>query len=410
MTESLEITEPIEAQRVIWRVFGLLDVFENRPRPEWSVNERRGPGNADELRVTIGEPPADLVLALRQWRAQMRMGLSRSFGSSMTSEEKISKYQQHLLGARLPEFDKEYPLWLTIRLSRPIQIMARPGVELDWIPEAAVPGWRLDLIAFSDEGNKYLNGVVARILAASEGLHVHGIQFSDPRAFLIAPGRAATTFVSYKASGIGSSSPVERPDGWEAAPTEAISAAIRSLPGSRTFSKVIADTAQWLCASLDEKDDVLRRFVFSFAGLEMLATQMEKLSRDKLTQRIADADARLPINELLWPSSNEDLAQRNLVFRFAIMAAVFSPATAIEDVKEFRSLARTRNLLYHGSDLDRIDFFVSVKCLRLLQRYLTLIVQHESGNPSTPGKPSFRPHDRSDHPEFLRLPGDEAAW
>lgn len=169
---------------------------------------------------------------------------------------------------------------------------------------------------------------------------------------------------------------VGRADGWVAAPTEAITTAIRSLPNNNLLGYLTASAARWLCAALAEETDDLRRFIFSYAGLETLVAKVEKDSRAELISRIVQADPTLPVRDLLWPSSNEDLAVRNLVFRFASMATVYSPNTSIEDVTAFRSMAKLRNDLYHGSD-DAIDRSASVQCQELLRRYLSLVASTE---------------------------------
>lgn len=55
MTEPLAATEQIEAELVLWRVFGLSTVYEDRPRPWWSVTESRGPSPTDQLHVYVGD-------------------------------------------------------------------------------------------------------------------------------------------------------------------------------------------------------------------------------------------------------------------------------------------------------------------------------------------------------------------
>jgi hypothetical protein len=116
----------------------------------------------------------------------------------------------------------------------------------------------------------------------------------------------------------------------------------------------------------------LRRFVFAFAGLEALVTAAEKASRHKLLERLAAIDANLPASELLWPSTNDDFVNRNLVFRFAALAAVHSPTTAVEDLAAFRDLAKARNLMFHGAE-DGVNKSNSVQCTELLRRYLGIV-------------------------------------
>jgi hypothetical protein len=124
-------------------------------------------------------------------------------------------------------------------------------------------------------------------------------------------------------------------------------------------------------AALAEEDDV-RRFVFAFAGLELLATQAEKYVRPRLVERIAAADPLVPVDQLLFPSSDKDRVWRNLLFRFAAMATVYSPDTAIADVETCRTLATLRNELFHGVEEGEVQAS-SIQCRELLRRYLALL-------------------------------------
>jgi len=129
-----------------------------------------------------------------------------------------------------------------------------------------------------------------------------------------------------------------------------------------------------------EETDDLRRFVFAFAGLELLVTKGEKTLRKNLIEQVNANDPTLPVTELFWPGTNDDAVQRNLVFRFAAMAAVISPSTAQDDVKKFKSLAKIRNTMFHGSD-DAVDAGSSVACKEVLRRYLGLMASRDATKP-----------------------------
>ncbi len=112
--------------------------------------------------------------------------------------------------------------------------------------------------------------------------------------------------------------------------------------------------------------------------MELLATQAELTYRTRLTERLAVFDAELPTQQLLWPSSNEDFAVRNVVFRFAAMAYVLSPATAVDDVEKFKPLAGARNAMFHGKDSGVVTKGLSVQCTELLKRFLGLVAQDDT--------------------------------
>lgn len=268
------------------------------------------------------------------------------------------------------EFDEPYPLWLTLRLVRPLDVTATRGAVTGWIAndaEAVIAA----LGKFEDEGNRYVDGVVARLLGSIWPMNLGQLRYPGRRAFLTALGRAAVQTHEIKMTIKDSGVRIDRAGGWKSAPTRAIVDTIRALPSGGSFSSQTTGPARWFNAALAEEDD-LRRFVFAFAGLEQLATQAEKHSRGELVRRITDTDPSLPAKELLWPSTDEDRVTRNLVFRFAAMASVYSPTTAVADVEACRALGKTRNRMFHGAEGGDVRD-QSIQCKELLGRYLSLV-------------------------------------
>jgi hypothetical protein len=136
---------------------------------------------------------------------------------------------------------------------------------------------------------------------------------------------------------------VGRGDGWASAPTGEISSAITHVPVTKAHYKLIGQPTSWLCAAMAGRGRSPSALYFAFAGLELLATQTEKANRDALIMHMEDLDRNLPIRELFWVGTNEDLTTRNIVFRFAAMAVLYSPDSSGEDVAKFRVIAKGRN-------------------------------------------------------------------
>lgn len=345
---DVSATEQIEAELVLWRVFGVADVYEDRPLPRWAVEEHRGPAAGDRLQVSVGDLPDDLTLALRQWQAQKPGVLEWLTGQSGTTDERLARYEQRFAAARPSEFDDPYPLWFALRLARPLSVCAISGATLQWLADDG-EAIGATLRGYENAGNRYLDGAVAQIIGAIGRMNLGQLRYSDRRAFLMAPGRAAIMTPKMELSVNDSGVRVGRPGGWKTAPTEEISNALHSLPVGGSFSKPTVGAAKWFLAAAAEQD-ALRRFVFAYAGLEQLAAKAENMRR-ALTRQISNADSNLPVNELLWPSINEELAPRsNVMFRFAVLASTCSPSTAIDDVNVCRAVVRTRNALFHGAD------------------------------------------------------------
>ncbi len=265
------------------------------------------------------------------------------------------------------------PNWFVLRLSRSFQVRAVRG---------AVVGWLLDdggevadaLLSFQQEGAKYIDGAVAGMIDPLGVANLSHLRFGDDRPFLIAPDRAAVARSRFELTVNDWGVQVGRQLGYATSLIASVGDALRALPSGKQIGTETAGPARWFVAAKAEATDNLRRFVFAFVGLEMLVTLAEKDARIALVKRLTDLDSSNPIpaNDLLWPGLNEDVVYRNLVFRFAVLASVYSPATAVEDVAAFRDLARVRNRLFHGAE-NGIDKSRSVQCLELLRRYLGLV-------------------------------------
>jgi hypothetical protein len=112
--------------------------------------------------------------------------------------------------------------------------------------------------------------------------------------------------------------------------------------------------------------------LFSFLGLEILASKAEVRLRESVTSSLSQELEWLPIGDLMWPSvRDDDYPYRNLVFRFALLAVALSRETAVDDVSTFKRLAKTRNDLAHGA-ADEIDELPANECVSLLHRYVSL--------------------------------------
>jgi hypothetical protein len=143
---------------------------------------------------------------------------------------------------------------------------------------------------------------------------------------------------------------------------------------------------RWMTLATLE-NDAFKRFMWAFAGLEVIATKTLSLLRPRLSGRLSfsspggsqviHGDA---VRELLWPTTFRDEAdpdrdpERNLIFRFSAFALTCSIATANEDVRQFKELQRFRNRI-HGQPLDEDEAMrLSEEAVRLLIRYAPLAV------------------------------------
>jgi hypothetical protein len=129
-------------------------------------------------------------------------------------------------------------------------------------------------------------------------------------------------------------------------------------------------------AALQSESDALRRFLFAFFGLEVLANKVGKKVESSVVRDLSD-DLGLPVEHLVWPApADADSPWRNLTFRFAMMAVKVARDTAQEDIEQFRRLAKHRNDLAHGSaSSEDIENVPAGEVMRLLERYLLYVAR-----------------------------------
>ena len=195
--DGLPETIPVASELVLWRVFGLSDVYEDRPAPAWRVTERRGPRTSDSFEIIIGDLPADLIDALRQWRAQGSTLLDSRVGRSFTYAEIDDRFRAELVDDVPAEFADPYPLWFTMRLGRQVSLRGVAGVDALWLAD---PSEMTIVETFETEGNRFLDAATAPILAASAPLNLAQSRYSDRRAFCSSRRRGCvqdTTFCAH---------------------------------------------------------------------------------------------------------------------------------------------------------------------------------------------------------------------
>ena len=176
-------TEEVEAEVVLWRVFGLNDTFPDLAPPDWRAEEERGPKAGDQARIMLGELPGDLIEALKRWRAQASGILGTIFGRTVKDDvDRLALYERDFEAITLHEFDEPYPTWLSIRISRGMRVTAKRGVWLSWIAEMA--DFNSALSDFEADGNRYLDGAIARMIAALGSTNLATMRYGDRRPMI----------------------------------------------------------------------------------------------------------------------------------------------------------------------------------------------------------------------------------
>lgn len=124
--------------------------------------------------------------------------------------------------------------------------------------------------------------------------------------------------------------------------------------------------------SLGEKD-VVRKFLFAYCGLEMLANKVVSRWRPSLIEALGSEIPGAPVSDLLWPIAQDDrYTDRSLIFSFAAMATLVSRDSATTDTAIFRMIAKARNNLAHGSSAE-LDRLPHGEATALLLQYLRAV-------------------------------------
>jgi hypothetical protein len=150
------------------------------------------------------------------------------------------------------------------------------------------------------------------------------------------------------------------------------------LPITRDKHESCEAIGRWVSRSLSEPDG-FKRFVWAFAGLEVLCRKASGLYRADVLGRVStdsNLDASV-VAELLWPAGMDDVRDpaRNLAFGFTLMSVALSPETSSRDVAKFKEIQTFRNRI-HGRRIDEQQAMaLSADTIDLLRRYAPSIVK-----------------------------------
>jgi hypothetical protein len=263
----------------------------------------------------------------------------------------------------LGDLETRFPIYVSLQLDRDIPV---PEDSAEVIAACE---------SFGSSANRYFDSMMGRLLGSfGDRLAVDQLLFTDQRAYLLRSGHRAITAPHLTAH---ANATVTRAHGWEDLPFAAIQEVIDCLPCQEQIPTRVVDVARLFCSALKESDDSLRRFVFSFVGLEVLAGIGQGLSK-KVAQELSSELHGAPIQVLMWPGATEGEApDRNLLFRFACLAMSLARSDAAADVGAFRELNRARNDLLHESG-EEVSADLAERSIRLLRKYLAIVSTAEA--------------------------------
>lgn len=355
----------------VWRIFGLRRRFLDRPDGDdlaWSSHVQNG----DTLTVTIGDIPAQAVDDIRSYASSSLDVLTWLSGGTQPRDAEYTARLSDFADKAEKEVRGTFHGFVTVSVERKVSY---PTDDQGRLREGPHP---MALQAFGDAALPLLDettGWLTAELGSTAPLNrlVYGLR---ARVFVHLPGRDAFALPE-----IGSSvhDSVEA-NGWTELSGKAMSSWLSGVGSGKSKASSLTSTAtHWLTAALAEEKDALRRFLFAYLGLEVLTHKVAKAIE---VQAIDDLATRtgLPMNQLAWPSANqEDRPQRNIVFRFAVIAAHLSASSVTQDVEVFRELTRKRHDMAHGNArADDIENLPATKAIELLRRYIGVVYAAEN--------------------------------
>jgi hypothetical protein len=153
----------------------------------------------------------------------------------------------------------------------------------------------------------------------------------------------------------------------------ALCAAIKPPEKDRTG---LIRASRFAMVQVREKD-TFKRFLWCYAGLELIANKLYGRLKPKLARalhiKIDDEYAHgFAVEQLVWPAPHDSSSDpwRSILFKFSVLAVCLSPATADRDVEKFKEVNIYRNGI-HGSLAFPLKPPTDV-AIELFDRYYTL--------------------------------------
>ena len=377
-TEQAALAE-VEARLCLWRIFEIDADYHGRPKDGTSDREFSTtikPGSIDTVRVTVGTFPQRIREAIREVRARGPYALNEMFigdYKDLSIEEREAVLASLYEDTSLDDLNISDRLYLTVEVARPQPLTINTSYRFLWAYGAPD---QLDSQLFEDfasDAGPMLTSAIAWLLPGLyKKLPVRRLTFKDDRPFLLVPDRAAVRLPHFTTGDALAGIVITKR--WEDQPWEEIGSILAEFNSRQNdVEALILTPGRWLGLALAE-EDILRKFLFAYCGLEVLANKFLRRSRTKLTSILQGSLPGIPIGELLWPKvPDENAPQRNLVFSFATLATLVHPETAEEDTTVFQRIAKARNNLAHGNP-DSIGDLPALEAVTLLTRYLRAVV------------------------------------
>jgi hypothetical protein len=352
----------VKASVVLARAYGTQGYYGHGPREtpgDSPIVLPRFPKKPWTTTVALGDAVPWVLDACRLGRVITRTALTGSFGRSQSGEDD-REVRALLADPNVGPSRYDWSWWITIMCESPIEVpddewigrpyfWISPTVAADLAAQARRDvGSTLDVLAATIAG-RVRNVVDSRPV-------IDGLYFRAPDRPTFPPLK-----VTMGTATISVSSPASSLD---------MKGLGRALRDNRAAIGELRSVAYWWARSIEEPDE-WKRFSFQFLALEIL------------TNKLANAAQKSVLPTLMAETSNGSdavppsiVSERvTLAGKFAFVALLLSPASALSDTADFERLAEVRNRLSHGalplgSPLPHAD------AEGLLRKFLPLALSH----------------------------------
>lgn len=328
---------------------GTTIVLADFPRKRWQTS------------VTLGEPVAWLFAAERLARAVART-LSRTLSGALEGEDRTETIRRLVADERLGPSPDEREWWVSIVCEHNVDLpedesMAEPFMWLSFeraesLERSATRDARgaLDVVSI----------LVREIVQASNTTPVFD------RVYFRADGKPSFRLpeITMHAPTVTITKPLRSVD------ATGLERELRRAPAALKLRNV----AYWWARAREVRDP-RERFQFAFIGLETLAHELARPAHEHVLPqlRIGPTETAVPVPVALV----ENPVTLPLAAKFALVALLLAPASAVDDTLAFKDLKKTRDALAHG-DLDVSASLPDGKAVALLNKYVELALAHLS--------------------------------
>jgi hypothetical protein len=296
--------------------------------------------NAARFRAVVSTDPDDFCFEGDRWSALANLWLNALFGQPglEISSERITEELEKIRESRKSQFG-----------TGPYLIFVRDGEIEDFSSAELVKDFEDFLVYQGGPPRETLRQPSRPYVRAALGAmtiamgDVHGIKtVSDTVVFFRSDGKP---LYCYTVSATADASVIRAISEEK---LDSVEEWYRVISRNPKFERVV----RLLVASLQAEGDALRSFLYAWTALEILINKMFSQYEKRFFEELSE-DHNLGAHRQYLESVREVMKRKyRLTDKFALIAAVLSPANADEDLSQFKQAKKKRDDLMHGQDVN----------------------------------------------------------